>query len=77
MDLAGLELNGWLECVVCGGGWTLTIVSLPLTVEWRIEGSSVMVIRTGESGMLLGRSREEESWLGRLGETIQRRRGSL
>lgn len=59
MDLAGLEFKGCSECVVCGGGRTLTIVSLPLMVEWRAEGSRAMVIRTGESGMFLGRSTEE------------------
>ena len=53
---------------------TLTTASLPLTVERRIKGSRVMVIRTGESGMVLGGSTEEGSWLGGLGETIQRRR---
>lgn len=74
MDLAGLEFKGWLECAVCRGGRTATAGSLPLTVEWRIEGSRVIVIRTGESGMFLGRSTEEGGLLDRLGETIQRRR---
>ena len=75
VDLAGLEFKGCSECVVCGGGRTLTIaVSLPLMVEWRTNGSRVMVIRTGESGMFLGRSTEEGGLLGRLGEIMQRRR---
>ena len=55
MDLAGLEFRGWSECVCGGSGRALTIVSLPLTVEWRTKGSRAMVIRTEESGVLLSR----------------------
>lgn len=78
MDLAELELKGWSDWVVCGGGAVSrgpTIASLPLAAEWRTEGSRVMVIRTGESGLRLGCSMEEGSGLGgRLDKPMQRMR---
>lgn len=74
VDLAGLEVRGWSGCVARSGGRTLRIASLLLAVERRTKGSRVIVIRTEGSGMVLDRSGEEGSWVGRLGETMQRTR---
>ena len=74
MDLAELEVRGWSGCVARSGGRTLRIASLPLAVERRTKGSRVIVIRTEGSGMGLDRVGEEGSWVGKLGETMQRMR---